>query len=168
MLSEKQFLKDSRSLGLTEVALRTFYLGAIQVISEGHQDKPNWDKIFAIHDQSLWQVLRSLGDRTLNIYDGAEEGDVTMFINSISDEIRLRNEKATKDGNDFRDYMRMLLRDRVKFLEAILEVTPDDIAHFKSGSRWAKWLLTGGAVIITAGIIGKTIAFKSNGKLEKK
>lgn len=81
------------------------------------------------------------------------------FINSITDEIKIRIQK--KISNDAKEYLKSLTHARVKFFEKILKI------DLKSKS-WIKWIFIGAGVAATVGIIGRSFPKSSGNKKENK
>lgn len=168
MISEHKFLKASKPLNLPDELVKSFYRATAELFSEYYKEEKDkdWKNIFAAVDRQ-WPFLDKISDRTLPIYADTEEGSVTLFVNSICDERKMRVDIVKFRSEDVRSYLQILIRDRVKLFEKMLDVDQEDIAGFKKGSSWVKWLIAGGvATIVTVGVM-KGVAHQKDNKKEK-
>lgn len=153
LINESGFRRESAKLRISASQSDKFYKGVVELLLEFYKKDPNWKTIMAIEENKLWPVLQTLNTPTHSIFDGVGEVVRNEFLNSIMDESRIRSEKTI--SRDSRDYLIFLLKKRIPFLQDIIEVTPDDIRDFKSGSSWIKWILFGVGAVAVMGIISR-------------
>jgi hypothetical protein len=167
VLNKKQFVKESRSLNIKDSIIAEFYQKLLEFMMEFYRPTINWDKMMEIEDKYLWPVLRGLGNPALPIYEGAKEEVKNEFIITIRNEIATRLSMSSSNNQDHREYLRLMSKRRIEFFEMILDITPGDKEDFRKERSWTKYLIAGGT-ILALGLIGKSIAYSSKDKKEKK
>jgi hypothetical protein len=98
-------------------------------------------ELMADHEKNQWPILKKINDRRLDIYDGLSEGITTMFILSISDELKLRSRKfrSDKDKIDAWNYLKAMIRARAELYREKFGMSDDDLETFKKqGADYAK------------------------------
>lgn len=165
MVKRKIFMRETRKalehLNISDESLGKFYDSIEDTFVHSYREE--WDKILEIDKNCQWPVLRFLDNQALLIYEDADEGMRTMFINSIRDEKALLSHLTKNNRKDSLEYLRIIIRDRLKFFKIIFNITDSDIYYFQRAakkSNWKKWAI---GSVIAAGAIGGIAAYRKKG-----
>lgn len=88
-------------------------------------------KLMVLNDSDQWPVLCKIGDRKLALYHGFDEGTVTEFVFSITDEMKLRLPSNPASIQEKREAMRIGIKERMDLFRKKFDFNKKEIEKLK-------------------------------------
>lgn len=88
-------------------------------------------KLMTLNDSDQWPVLCKIGDRKLALYHGFDEGTVTEFVFSITDEMKLRLPSNPASVQEKREAMRIRIKERMELFRKKFDYDKKEIEKLK-------------------------------------
>lgn len=129
MIRFNEFLDIFRDAGFNEEEMRKFYYSVKKSVILQLLGKQSWPELLKLDERCQWPVLQRIGDPKLPVYKGADKTLLEKFINTISEEKRIREHKSAGGKVSHWSQLRSIIQERNDLYRHIFGFCRNDIRH---------------------------------------